>query len=40
VWGKVGGVGLQERHLYSRINFKLTHAAALAEWRQLLSASI
>jgi putative transposase len=28
----------QERHLYSRINFKLNHAAALAEWRQLLSA--
>tara|TARA_B100000768_G_scaffold64576_1_gene62259 strand:- start:353 stop:511 length:159 start_codon:yes stop_codon:yes gene_type:complete len=32
------GVGLQERHLYSRINFKLNRAAALAEWRQLLSA--
>ena len=30
--------GLQERHLYSRTNFKLTRAAALAEWRQLLSA--
>ncbi|MDA9237573.1 IS6 family transposase [Planktomarina sp.] len=28
----------QERHLYPRINFKLNHAAALAEWRQLLSA--
>jgi len=28
----------QERHLYSRINFKLNRAAALAEWRQLLSA--
>ena len=26
------------RHLYSRINFKQTRAAALAEWRQLLSA--
>ena len=25
-------------HLYSRINFKLSRAAALAEWRQLLSA--
>jgi putative transposase len=25
-------------HLYSRINFKLNRAAALAEWRQLLSA--
>jgi hypothetical protein len=36
--GYVGCVGLQERHLYSRINFKLNHAAALAEWRQLLSA--
>ena len=28
----------QERHLYSRINFKLNRATALAEWRQLLSA--
>jgi putative transposase len=28
----------QERHLYSRINFKLNHTAALAEWRQLLGA--
>ena len=28
----------QERHLYSRINFKLNRAAALAEWRQLLNA--
>ena len=27
-----------ESHLYSRINFKLNRAAALAEWRQLLSA--
>ena len=26
--------GLQERHLYSRTNFKLNRAAALAEWRQ------
>jgi hypothetical protein len=26
------------RHLYSRTNFKLNRAAALAEWRQLLSA--
>jgi hypothetical protein len=25
-------------NLYSRINFKLNRAAALAEWRQLLSA--
>ena len=25
----------QERHLYSRANFKLNRAAALAEWRQL-----
>ena len=38
VWGFDGGVGLQERHLYSRTNFKLNRAAALAEWRQLLSA--
>ena len=30
--------GLQERHLYSRTNFKLNRAAALAEWRQLLCA--
>ena len=28
----------QERHFYSCINFKLNRAAALAEWRQLLSA--
>ena len=28
----------QERHLYSRSNFKLNRTAALAEWRQLLSA--
>jgi hypothetical protein len=26
------------RHLYSRTNFKQKHTAALAEWRQLLSA--
>ena len=25
----------QERHLYSRQNFKLIRSAALAEWRQL-----
>ena len=28
----------QERSLYSRANFKLNRAAALAEWRQLCSA--
>ena len=28
----------QERHLCSRLNFKLNRAAALAEWRQLLIA--
>jgi hypothetical protein len=28
----------QERHRYPRTNFKLNRAAALAEWRQLLSA--
>jgi putative transposase len=28
----------QERHLYSRENFKLNRAAALAEWRQLGTA--
>ena len=27
-----------ERHLYSRANFKLNRAAALAEWRLLCSA--
>jgi len=31
-------VGLQERHLYSRTDFQLNRAAALAEWRQLLRA--
>jgi len=28
----------QERHLYSRENFKLNRSAALSEWRQLCSA--
>jgi putative transposase len=28
----------QERHFYSRDNFKLNRTAALAEWRQLLCA--
>jgi putative transposase len=28
----------QERHLYSRNNFKLNRTAALAEWRKLCSA--
>ncbi len=28
----------KERHLYSRANFKLNRAAALAEWRQLLAS--
>ena len=28
----------QERHLYSRENFKLNRAAALAEWRKLNAA--
>ena len=28
----------QERHLYSRTNFKLNRTAALAQWRQLCSA--
>jgi len=31
-------VRLQEGHLDPRTNFKLNRAAALAEWRQLLSA--
>ncbi len=30
-WSYVGCVGPQERHLYSRINFKLNRAAALFE---------
>jgi len=38
VWGCVERVGLRERHLYSRTNLKLNRAAALAEWRQVLSA--
>ena len=29
-----------QRHLYSRANFKLNRAAALAKWRQLLSAYV
>jgi hypothetical protein len=28
----------QERHLYSRVNFKLNRANALDEWRQLCAA--
>ena len=28
----------QERHLYSRHNFKANRAAALAQWRQLAAA--
>ena len=28
----------QERHLYTRDDFKLNRAAALSEWRQLFSA--
>ena len=38
--GYVGCEGLQEHHLYSRTNFKLNRDAALAEWRQLLSAQV
>ena len=30
----------QERHLYSHTNFELNRAAALAKWRQLLSAYV
>ena len=37
---EVGCEGLQDRYLYSRTNFKLNRAAALAEWRQFLSAYI
>ena len=36
VWGYVERVGLQERHLYPRTNFKLHRAAALAKWRPYL----
>ena len=38
LWGYVGCERVQESHFYSRTNLKLTRAAALAEWRQLLSA--
>ena len=34
----LGGGFVLYRHFYSRLNFKLNCAAALAEWRQLLSA--
>ena len=30
----------QERHLYSRANFKLNRAADVAEWRQMLADSV
>ena len=33
-----GPLRSEGRHLYSRINSKLTRATALTEWRQLLSA--
>ena len=35
---KLAVKGLEGRHFYSRTNFKLKRDAALAEWRQLLSA--
>ncbi len=38
VHGSVHNHFNQERHLYSRQNFKENRAAALAEWRQLFSA--
>ena len=34
----LGVLGPHERHRYARTNFKLNRAAALADWRQLLSA--
>jgi hypothetical protein len=37
-WGEAIRERLQERHFYSRDNFKLNRTAAFAEWRQLLSA--
>jgi hypothetical protein len=39
-WIHSGVILLGKRHLYSRTNFKLNRAAALAEWRQLWIASI
>ena len=38
VWGEAIRERVQERHFYSRDNFKLNRTAALTEWRQLLSA--
>ncbi|MEQ8403402.1 MAG: IS6 family transposase [Silicimonas sp.] len=38
VHGSVQNHFNQERHLYSRSNFKQNRTAALAEWRQLLAA--
>ena len=38
VHGSVHNHFNQERHLYSRSNFKLNRAAALAEWRGLCAA--
>ena len=35
-----GPLRSEGRHLYSRTNFKLNRAAAIGEWRRLLSASI
>jgi putative transposase len=38
VHASVHNSGMGVDNLYSRANFKLLRAAALAEWRQLLSA--
>ena len=40
VWGYAGCEGQQEHHLYTCTNFNLNRDAALAEWRQRLSALI
>ena len=37
-WGKVDCERVKDCYFYSRLNFKLNRAAALARWRQLLSA--
>ncbi|WP_349364105.1 MAG: DDE-type integrase/transposase/recombinase [Roseitalea porphyridii] len=38
VQGSVHNHFSQERHLYSRSNFKQNHTAAFAEWRRLMAA--
>ena len=38
--GQVDCKGVQERHFYSRDNFKLNRTAALAEWRQQANSGL